>query len=55
MKIKASTSCAAVIGHPIEHSLSPILHNTIYRTLGLDIVYMAFDVSDDNLERAVED
>ncbi|NLI61270.1 MAG: shikimate dehydrogenase [Clostridiales bacterium] len=54
MKIKASTSCAAVIGHPIEHSLSPILHNTIYRTLGLDIVYMAFDVSDDNLERAVE-
>ncbi len=35
---------AAVIGHPVAHSLSPALHRQAYRTLGLDIRYDAVDV-----------
>ena len=54
MNITANTSCAAVIGHPIGHSLSPGLHNKIYQTLGLDIAYMAFDITGDNFAKAVE-
>jgi shikimate dehydrogenase len=35
---------AAVIGHPVEHSLSPALHNAAFAAAGLDWVYVAFDV-----------
>lgn len=35
---------AAVLGSPIEHSRSPLLHNAAYATLGLDWDYTAIDV-----------
>jgi shikimate dehydrogenase len=35
---------AGVIGHPIGHSLSPVLHNAAFAALGLDWTYLAFDV-----------
>ena len=35
----------AVLGSPIAHSLSPVLHQAAYRELGLDWDYRAFDVS----------
>jgi len=40
---------AAVLGHPIEHSLSPALHRAAYETLGLDWDYSAVDISADRL------
>lgn len=36
---------AAVIGHPVAHSLSPALHNAAFAAAGLDWVYVAFDVA----------
>ncbi len=53
MIITSKTNHAAVIGHPIGHSLSPALHNSIYRKLGLDIVYLAFDVAKCDLKEAI--
>jgi shikimate dehydrogenase len=44
--ITGSTRVAAVIGHPVAHSLSPALHNAAYEALGLDWTYVAFDVAD---------
>lgn len=41
---------AAVLGHPIAHSLSPVLHRAAYAALGLDWTYEAVDVSADGLE-----
>ncbi|MDP9072258.1 MAG: shikimate dehydrogenase [Actinomycetota bacterium] len=35
---------AAVIGDPVRHSLSPVLHNAAFRALGLDWTYLAFHV-----------
>lgn len=35
---------AAVLGHPIAHSRSPLLHSTAYRALGVDIEYTAIDM-----------
>ena len=35
---------AAVIGHPVAHSLSPVLHNAAFDATGLDWAYLAFDV-----------
>jgi len=41
---------AAVLGHPIGHSLSPVLHNAAYRALGLDDwEYSAVDVTSEQL------
>ena len=38
------TRVAAVIGDPVRHSLSPVLHNAAFRSLDLDWVYLAFEV-----------
>lgn len=35
---------AAVLGHPIQHSLSPVLHHAAYQSLGLDWSYEAIDL-----------
>jgi shikimate dehydrogenase len=36
---------AGVIGDPVDHSLSPVLHNAAFAALGLDWVYLAFPVA----------
>lgn len=43
-RITASTSVAAVIGDPVKHSLSPIIHNVGFQSLGIDWVYVAYEV-----------
>lgn len=48
-QIDARTRLFAVLGHPITHSLSPIMHNAALRTLGLNAVYLAFDVLAEDL------
>lgn len=42
--IDARTHLCAVIGNPVEHSLSPAIHNAAFGTLGLNYVYVAFQV-----------
>ena len=44
--ITGATRVAGVIGDPVRHSLSPRLHNAAYRALGLDWVFVAFEVPD---------
>ncbi|MFX1312293.1 MAG: shikimate dehydrogenase [Promethearchaeota archaeon] len=51
--ITALTKVFCVIGHPVEHSMSPIMWNPALRDLELDYVYLAFDVHPDNLEKAI--
>ena len=41
-----ATRLAAVIGDPVRHSLSPLLHNTAFEAVGLDWVYVALEVTD---------
>ena len=46
---------AAVLGHPVAHSLSPVLHSAAYRALGLDgWEYTAVDVTEEQLGGFVE-
>jgi shikimate dehydrogenase len=42
--VTGSTRLAAVIGDPVRHSLSPVLHNAAFAALGLDWVYVALPV-----------
>ncbi len=43
----------ALIGHPVEHSLSPRMHNAAFAADGLDFVYVCFDVEPKDLPSAV--
>ena len=51
--IDASTSLLAVIGQPIHHSLSPLMHNAALAELGLNWRYMGLEVAPDRLAPAI--
>ncbi len=44
---------AAVIGHPVAHSLSPVIHRAAFDASGLDWTYVAFDVPPGSAAEAV--
>ncbi len=44
----------AVIGHPIGHSLSPLMHNTAFKSLGLDYKYEMLDIEPASLKHEIE-
>ena len=46
MTITGKTIVAGVVGHPITHSLSPVLHNAWLQAAGIDGVYIALDVDE---------
>jgi shikimate dehydrogenase len=52
--IGAETRVAGIIGDPVRHSLSPLLHNTAYRELGLDWAYVAFEVPEPETGAALD-
>lgn len=52
-KITSHTKILCVIGHPIEHSMSPTMWNPALQELELDYMYVAFDVHPDSLEKAI--
>ena len=52
--ISGKTQVCGVIGDPIEHTMSPLMHNAAFRELGLDYVYVAFRVKRDELAQAIE-
>lgn len=43
-RLSAATTVVGVIGDPVDHSLSPLLHNTAFAEMGLDWVSVAFPV-----------
>ncbi len=43
-----------IIGDPVSHSLSPVMHNVAFKELGIKAVYGAFRVKPHDLARAVE-
>ena len=53
-EITGHTVLTGLLGSPVEHSISPMMHNEAFRQLGLDYAYLAFDVGTDKLETAVE-
>jgi len=52
--ISGKTRICGVIGDPIEHTMSPVMHNAAFKKLGLDYVYLAFRVKKEELGEAIE-
>jgi len=52
--ITSATKLCALIGDPVEHSLSPVMHNAAFQLLGLNYVYLCLRVRSVGLGRAIE-
>lgn len=51
--INTSIKICAIIGNPIDHSLSPLIHTAAFKECGLNYLYLAFKVIDSNLKDAI--
>lgn len=47
------TALCGVVLHPASHTRSPAMHNAAFRALGINAVYLAFDVRPEQLETAI--
>lgn len=54
MKITGKTKITGIFGYPVEHTLSPAMHNAAFEALGLNYCYIPFSVCPDLLSAAVE-
>ena len=54
MTVSAKTLVAGVVGHPVRHSLSPLLHNAWLQAAGLDGVYIALAPSLEGFSALIE-
>lgn len=52
--MRGNTKVLGVFGHPVSHSLSPVMHNAAIEALGIDYVYVPFHVLPDDLNKAVD-
>ena len=54
MVVNGKTKITGIFGYPIEHTLSPLMHNAAFKDLGLDNCYVPFLVKPDDLTYAVQ-
>ncbi|HJM36734.1 MAG: shikimate dehydrogenase [Dehalococcoidales bacterium] len=50
----AKTKVCGLIGDPVEHSMSPVMHNAAFRELGLNYLYVPFRVKKEELGKAID-
>lgn len=54
VKISGKTKLTGLFGYPVDHSMSPAMHNAAFEHLGLDLCYIAFPVRPEMLGEAVK-
>ena len=54
MQIDGHTRMAAVVARPIRHSISPFIHNYAFDASGINGVYVAWDIPEEDLEESVQ-
>ena len=54
MNFDPSTKIAAIIGNPVAHSLSPTIHNAVFKSLSINWCYLAFLVETGKVRQALE-
>ena len=54
MRIDGYTQTCGLFGNPVEHTMSPAIHNTLAKEMGLNLVYVPFRVPSGQIRQAVE-
>ncbi len=54
MFINGYTNLYGIVANPIKHSISPLMHNTSFKHLGINSIYMAFEIQKDHLESFIQ-
>ncbi len=54
IEINGKTRTCGIIGSPVEHTMSPVIHNTLSQSMGINMAYVPFHVKDGQLEAAVK-
>ena len=52
--ITGQTRLTALLGSPVAHSISPLMHNEAFQLLDLDYTYLCFEVNEETLPAAVD-
>ncbi|MBI2860473.1 MAG: shikimate dehydrogenase [Chloroflexi bacterium] len=52
--VSGRTRVCGVIGDPVEHTVSPAMHNAAFAALGIDYIYLPFRVRKEHLGRAMD-
>jgi shikimate dehydrogenase len=52
--VSGKTRVCALLGDPVEHTMSPVMHNAAFKKLGLDYIYIPFRVKAEELAQAVD-
>lgn len=52
--ISGKTRLCGLIGDPVEHTMSPIMHNAAFNQMGLDYLYLPFRVKKEDLGKAID-
>jgi shikimate dehydrogenase len=53
-EIKGKTKVCGLIGNPVAHSISPLIHNTLAKLCGIDMAYVTFRVDNGNVRTATD-
>ena len=53
-RISGETRVCGLIGDPVEHTMSPVMHNAAFREIGVDYLYLPFRVKKEELGKAIE-
>ncbi|NLY85938.1 MAG: shikimate dehydrogenase [Tissierellia bacterium] len=54
MSIDSSTTLYCLIGNPIDKSLSPLIHNEMFRIFGKNSIYLAFNIEENKLRDVID-
>ncbi len=54
LTITGTTILTGLLGSPVRHSISPLMHNESFDLLGLDYAYLCFDINEQTLPAAVD-
>jgi len=54
VNITSETKIYGLIGYPVKHSVSPQIHNAAFKTIGINAVYLTFEVKKEFLRKALD-
>ena len=54
IEINGKARTCGIFGNPVEHTMSPVIHNTLSQIMGINMAYVPFHVKDGQLEAAVK-